>query len=78
MANQRRHAHNARTGRQLTPLTSRHGTPAAETPDINAAPLHDSGYYAVTTPALSMPFHRTSEYLRMIRAKRLGTQLRAV
>lgn len=37
MANHRRHAHNARTGRQLTPLTSRHGTPTAQTPDIDAA-----------------------------------------
>ena len=64
MANQRRHAHNARTSRQLTPLTSRHGMLTAQTPDIDAAPATRFRYLRGHRTVLSMPFHRTSEYLR--------------
>jgi len=36
----------------------------AQTPDIDAAPAtRFPTTYAVTAPVLSMPFHRTSEYL---------------
>ena len=56
IANQRRHAHNARTGRQLTPLTTHHGIEPLElltsTPPRYTVP--DS--YAVTAPVLTCRF----------------------
>ena len=60
MANQRRHAHYARTGRQLTPRTSHPGTPTAQTPHVDAPrytiPDYLRGHRAGTQHALSQDF----------------------
>ena len=70
MANQRRHAHNARTSRQLTPLTSHHGMLTAQTPDIDAAPATRFPDYLRGHRA--GPQHAVSQDFRILTIRLLG------